>query len=139
MRSAVLLCLASAALPFGFVAPIELNGKDLHDGGVIDNVPVFPMVRRAKRLFVVLMEISKLETDEQAASLDIREKSGLTAKHWQEIARLLDLAALKVPQCPAGNYDDLPRPVVTSRKVEQLPEMLVFPPRSHFLRGGGAH
>lgn len=48
-------CLASAALPFGILTEVYVRGEHCVDGGVIDNIPLWPLIEFAKcdRILVI--------------------------------------------------------------------------------------
>jgi len=73
------ICLASAALPFGIVPPVEVNGVSYVDGGVVDNVPLHPFVEEfpLDEVFVVLLDSFKSDA---AARKDAR----LTVSNWSK-------------------------------------------------------
>lgn len=51
------ILVASAALPFGLVPPVELEGHLFVDGGVIDNVPLLPLLDwDLDEIVIVLLE-----------------------------------------------------------------------------------
>jgi predicted acylesterase/phospholipase RssA len=55
---ALQISLASAALPFGIVPPVLIDDKVCVDGGLTDNVPVFPFVDNPDfdEVFVILLQ-----------------------------------------------------------------------------------
>ena len=61
---------ASSAIP-GFIPPVELNGQQLIDGGIIDTVPVLPAVKMGARS-IVAMDVSKtLKPDPEQSPLSL--------------------------------------------------------------------
>jgi predicted acylesterase/phospholipase RssA len=129
MVDQIKVLLASAALPFGVVPSIEWDGKRLVDGGVADNVPLYP-VARADEVFVVLLEPIRGRT--------MREL-GLTPERWTAIDRLYRMLLY-----PAPSYhmyeppDPMPKRVIADRPPERFPEVHIFAPRrsiGNFLTG----
>ena len=56
--------LASAALPFGLTPSIQVDDENRVDGGVVDNLPIYPLicVERCRRLLVIRLRV-KSECD----------------------------------------------------------------------------
>jgi predicted patatin/cPLA2 family phospholipase len=103
------LCLASAALPFGIVAPVRIGRVDHVDGGVADNVPIFPLVaQELDEVYVVLLE--HFNDDEVA-----KAKNNLTLQGWMRIDRLLRVLDRGVP---SGDWT-----------LEELPYQFENPPK----------
>jgi predicted acylesterase/phospholipase RssA len=86
------LCLASAALPFGIVPPIEIDGITYCDGGVVDNCPVFPILNTGllDEIYVLLLEPCKSEER-------MKRAIGVDVQNWSDRDRQLRLAAFARP------------------------------------------
>jgi predicted acylesterase/phospholipase RssA len=127
------LLLASAALPLGIFPPIHFDSKEYVDGGIADNLPIFPLVTLEQCSEVVVVALRPT-----------RENSLLT--HWQGIDRSLRRRALSMKQAEelyyaeldrrGGNRNEAPQyePPVTLRlrSPESWPEqtVLIAPKRS---------
>src|SRR5262249_46211341 len=99
------ICLASAALPFGIVPPVEVNGVSYVDGGVVDNVPLHPFVEEfpLDEVFVVLLDSFKSDA---AARKDAR----LTVSNWSKRQRAIEVCKFPHPAAvqPFSWHLDLP-------------------------------
>jgi len=129
MVDQIKILLASAALPFGVVPSIEWGSKRLVDGGVADNVPLYP-VARAEEVFVVLLEPIRGRT---------MHELGLTPERWTAIDRLYRMLLY-----PAPSYymyvppDPMAKRVIAERPPERFPEVRAFAPKrsiGNFLTG----
>lgn len=58
--------LASSSIPVLF-APVEINGKLYADGGVLENIPITPLVGRCRKMVVV--NVSPLQKDVELKNL----------------------------------------------------------------------
>ena len=125
--------LASAALPFGIVPPVEIDDKDYVDGGVADNLPIFP-VADCDELVVVRCNP---DLDPQEA-IDAREKD-----RWRKIQRVLDLVEFSGGSGSffleeAGSIKNDPPIRCPYREPSRFPKLRVLAPSSDlgsFLRG----
>src|SRR5262249_18402852 len=88
----VALLLASAALPFGIVPSIEFRGEQLVDGGVADNVPIYPLVQyeSCDELVVVRLDPAPGTNLDDANEAEYVE-------NWQRIHRMHQLLSLNEP------------------------------------------
>jgi hypothetical protein len=84
-------CLASAALPFGIVPPVEMEEVEYVDGGVVDNVPFTPLIGKVDEIFVVLLQPYR---NEELAARSV----GLTRQRWADLLRLAELSRLPLPE-----------------------------------------
>lgn len=89
-RLACDICLASAALPFGVVPDVLVEGEHYVDGGVTDNTPIHPFVERADEVYVVLL--STYEDDGHAIRAE-----GLTEAAWSVRRRFEDVCSFAAP------------------------------------------
>jgi predicted acylesterase/phospholipase RssA len=131
-------CLASAALPFGIVPPVKIGGRSYVDGGVADNVPLFPLVQNHAlvEVFVVLLE----PFDDEQSAIALNK---LTSEGWTETDRLIRVAAAGVPdgewtrgETPFVRAD--PPVCIPRRKPDRFPLIRVFAPKKslgNFLSG----
>jgi hypothetical protein len=90
------LLLASAALPLGIFPSIHVDSKEYVDGGMADNLPIFPLVTLEQCSEVVVVALRPTQED-----------SLLT--HWQDIDRSLRRRALSVEQAAKLYYSELYR------------------------------
>lgn len=72
-RTGVLL--ASAALPFGIFPQVNIQGNNYVDGGVADNLPMYPIVTMEKCEEVVVIRLNKSSNLKDLLS------------HWQRVDR----------------------------------------------------
>jgi predicted acylesterase/phospholipase RssA len=113
------LCLASAALPFGIVPPVEISGVSYCDGGVVDNCPVYPFLNSGllDEIYVLLLEPCKSEERMgRAIGVDVRK--------WSDRNRQLRLAAFPPPKpvhTKLWGGDEYPY-----RKRNKIPTVLPF-------------
>ncbi len=73
-------CMASAALPFGIFPPV--NGS--LDGGVVDNVPYYPLIKWCDVDTIVVIRLTPEDDDLMLPSSDALRKA-----RWQSIDRLV--------------------------------------------------
>jgi hypothetical protein len=73
--------LASAALPFGIVPRVTLRGENHVDGGMIDNVPIYPLIDLAPCDEIVVIQLSP----KRGGDSEYR-------RNWQRIDRLVRLS-----------------------------------------------
>lgn len=80
---------ASAALPFGLIAAMLVNGHDVVDGGVADNVPVRPLVdiERCDVLFVF-----RLNRENTPRFDDLTAQHPDMENHWKRSWRKEDVS-----------------------------------------------
>lgn len=127
------ILLASAALPFGLLPSITVGGREFVDGGLADNVPIFPFVDDSTdEVFVVLLDHDLPESAEDWEELIRRQ--------WPKTDLLLrraDLALLpmsiQASELATWNHLDL-----QARTVPRIPRIVVFRPSKPlggFLRG----
>ena len=127
IHDAARACTASAALPFGLVAAVNIDGRSYVDGGVVDNVPIFPFVntQSVDKLFVVLLD--HFDSDADAIA-----KAGLTPEEWSRKKRLDALRYVPLPP-DSLPYEKLihhsPPVVVPLEAPAHFPEITLFYPR----------
>jgi hypothetical protein len=128
---AVQCCLASAALPLGIVSPVLIDRENHVDGGVVDNVPLFPFLEEyaASEIFVVLLE----SFPTKAAAL---RKVRLLLNRWRELDRILKVAMFEPPNPVRGISKELPYSkknnppvVIPFRRRVRFPRIRVFYPK----------
>ena len=90
------LLLASAALPLGIFPAIHVDSKEYVDGGMADNLPIFPLMTLEQCSEVVVVALRPTQED-----------SLLT--RWQDIDRSLRRRALSVEQATELYYWELYR------------------------------
>jgi hypothetical protein len=130
----IALCLASAALPYGFVEPVRDGDCLLHDGGIVDNVPVFPMIRRARRLFVLLLDMGAANLDAKEREDRLLKKNGASKDGWTELNYLLRAATLAIPT--AADHSPDQKPQVRKFAPDRWPEIVAFYPQKMPSVGG---
>jgi predicted acylesterase/phospholipase RssA len=131
-EEAIQCCLASAALPFGIVPPIELGHQRYVDGGIADNCPVYPFLNRddIDEIFIVLLTDYKSDNDA------LRE-AGATLEGWKERRRQREVAEFEIPPRFFGYIVDGPYPrrnrppkVIPYRTPKSFPVCRPFYPSS---------
>ena len=70
--------LATAALPAGLAPPVKIRDNWYVDGGVVDNVPVYPLIEREKCDVIVVLRLKPVKdtTEESATRIDIEKTGG---------------------------------------------------------------
>ena len=129
LEDQIRMLLASAALPFGVVPSVDWNGHRLVDGGVVDNVPLYPVSGSAEAFVVLLEPVGK----RTLAQLE------LTETRWTAIDRGYRL--LLHPMEPIEVFR-IPKPsktrVIPERTPDSFPIVRVFAPKKslgNFLTG----
>jgi len=131
-EDAIQCCLASAAMPFGIVPPVQLGQHRYVDGGVIDNCPVYPFLNRddIDEIFVVLLSPYRSDDDALRAA-------GATVEKWQERKRQIEVTEFPVPSRFFDRAMDAPfqrrnRPpkVLPYRTPKPFPVCIPFYPSS---------
>jgi len=74
------LLAASAALPFGVVPAVQYRTMELVDGGVVDNVPAYPLIESEQCDELIIV---RLDSDRDSSSGD-----RACLEEWQRIRRL---------------------------------------------------
>jgi hypothetical protein len=128
------LCLASAALPFGIVPPVQIGGVTYCDGGVVDNCPVHPFLNTGMldEIYVLLLEPCKSEER-------MKRAIGVDVQKWSERDRQLRLAAFPRPaavhaklwggdEYPYEKRNKVPT-VLPYRYPRSLPSVVLFYPK----------
>lgn len=108
--------LASASLPFGFLPSVRIDEHEFVDGGIADNVPIFPLIDGSTdELFVVLLDCNSAKEANQRVNsmVDLWSQTDLACRladlpqppnsvheaeliHWQH----LDLEERTMPKMP---------------------------------------
>lgn len=94
-------CLASAALPFGLVAAVKIRKDMCVDGGVIDNVPLWPSIEREHCDWILVLHHSpgnKSKEDQQTSDLE----------EWQIRERSYRLRGFPMPTSIFESQDEMP-------------------------------
>jgi predicted acylesterase/phospholipase RssA len=83
------LLLATAALPFGLIAPVKVDGHWYSDGGQADNIPFTPLIDSCgcDEIFVINLQGGKKVL--RSIANESRQK------HWQALDRRARVAALR--------------------------------------------
>lgn len=89
---AINYCAASAALPFGIVPPISINGIDYVDGGIIDNCPIIPFYDLSENDEIYILLLTPYTNDDDAI-----RGSKISYLDCKKRKRLLDLAKFPIP------------------------------------------
>jgi hypothetical protein len=125
------LLLASAALPFGLLPPIEVEREVLVDGGIIDNVPAFPLVQAGfDELFIIVLD--------HIAPTDPEHWRALLARQWVELELKLRSAATALPPDSVHRSQGHRWPVPEPRTPPPMPRVVVIRPSApigRFLSG----
>jgi hypothetical protein len=87
-------CLASAALPFGIVPPVQIGETIYVDGGLTDNVPVFPFINDPahKEVFVIMLQPPKRCSKPGDDEASPRRMAGLDDDCWSKRERAIRVA-----------------------------------------------
>jgi predicted acylesterase/phospholipase RssA len=129
VETAVTVCLASSALPFGIVPSVRV-GKELYvDGGLTDNVPVFPFLDSSDldEVFVVLLEpVESLPRTLHRIGCDI---DGFSVRD-----RAIRVAKYPIPgSMPigegTGSSRNRPPTVIPFRYPKSMPQVRIFHPK----------
>jgi len=119
------LCLASAALPFGIVPSVEIDGVQYSDGGTCDNVPVFPLLNMGLDEIVVILLAPY--RNEAKLMRDI----GVDSEVWSERDRLQRIAQIKIPKPtrqPPRKRQRGSSPSVPLRSLPSMPNVVLLSP-----------
>ncbi|HEY5021502.1 MAG TPA: patatin-like phospholipase family protein [Gemmatimonadaceae bacterium] len=130
-ETAVRCCLASAALPFGIVQPVEVLSHTLVDGGVADNTPVFPFMndKDIREIYVVLVERIRRARDTAIAI-------GATPETWAKRDRDIRIVDFAIPRSypifsdPPYQIRERPPKWFSVRQLEHMPSVKIFSPSS---------
>lgn len=121
-------CLASAALPFGIVAPIRIKNRLYVDGGVADNVPFFALSEmELDEVFVVLLQPARSRKTEE-------KLMGADSQAWMERDRAIRNAEIPVPKprlrelIPKADRK-LKSFEAPSRTAPKMPQIVLFAPK----------
>jgi hypothetical protein len=129
-------CLASAALPFGIVQPVAIDGKTYVDGGLTDNVPVFPFIDDPEVLEVYIILLEPLKSWD-----NIARKIGFDQYSWSQKDRLARVAkhAVQTRVLGLGTWGkNRPPKVVPFRVAKHFPRPTLLGPKrclGNFLSG----
>jgi predicted acylesterase/phospholipase RssA len=128
------LCLASAALPFGIVPAVIIDGISYCDGGVVDNCPIHPFLNTGilDEIYVVLLEPCRSEERTKRAI-------GVDVQKWSKRHRQLQLASFPSPapvrtklwggaKFPYEKRNKTPS-VLPYRYPHSLPKVVLFYPK----------
>jgi predicted acylesterase/phospholipase RssA len=107
-------CLASAALPFGIVRAVEINRTQHVDGGVADNIPLFPLVEHLPQIDeVFVVALDAFDDDDNASA-----KCGMTPEGWSKIKRL---DKVRIFDLPCGDWPLIDTPYKSSWPPKTIP------------------
>jgi hypothetical protein len=127
------LLIASAALPFGLLPSVAINGHDLVDGGIADNRPIFPLLdSHVDELFLVVLKPEREKTwEEWVAHL---------SKEWSDTDLLCRRADLKLPPDSIDDWtvSEWKHLILQARPSPPIPPVVLFQPSEPlggFLRG----
>ena len=114
------LLLASAALPFGIVPAVTYQGRDLVDGGVVDNVPRYPLIEFEHCDELVVLTLDSSESDSGAEG---------ALKDWQRIHRLFKIRNETAPPIhrdfPPRNQDNDPPRIIPYEQPGHWPKRIL--------------
>ena len=94
IKDAAAHVLASAALPFGLTAPVQIGESQYVDGGVVDNTPWFPMIDYE------LDEIIIVALEPYGSEQDAIEKLKISVTTWKENRFFVENAKMFFPMDP---------------------------------------
>jgi predicted acylesterase/phospholipase RssA len=86
------IILASAPLPFGIFPPVDIGGKTYCDGGVADNLPIYPLTNENACDELVIIQLRP--KSESVASIEGGSKQVSYKKYWSAIDRTIRLGSL---------------------------------------------
>jgi predicted acylesterase/phospholipase RssA len=116
-----LALLASAALPLGIVPSVTIRSTEYVDGGIADNLPVYPCLgHNVDEIFVIALEPESSGNSE-----------AVSPRRWSNIQRLLELAAWPLPESRSGNFESIknvPPKRIPLRPPPAWPSVKVFRP-----------
>jgi hypothetical protein len=120
------MLLASAALPFGLLPCIKVGSLKVVDGGIIDNVPIFPVIDESiDELFIVALE--QFESRSEAI-----EKLKLDGQAWSNTDLLIRKASVVIPSQltheQVKKFGFPPRDI-EPREAPRMPRMVLFYPK----------
>lgn len=126
-QTAARACAASAALPFGIVASVKIDNGSYVDGGMVDNVPIFPFVNSDSidEVFVIILRHYK--SDKKAI-----EREDLTPDEWSRKKRLLALTQVPLPpdSLPSDKLVHHSPPVIVPLETPaRFPGLTLFYPK----------
>ncbi len=103
---------ASAALPFGIFPSVTLEGTEYIDGGVVDNIPSYPILKnyRCDEVYVVRLR---------------PHHSGDIEKSWKRVDRRLRVAAMDESKCKSMYHGSMKR-----RRKVGLVDVAIDPPEN---------
>ena len=106
------ILMASAAIPFGIFPEIEFEGDKYIDGGLADNIPIFPILEfhKCDEIFVIRLRPNKEEEIEN---------------NWRQVERRFRVAQLDRAQC----YK-MYREAMKSKKTSNLVDERIYPPEN---------
>jgi predicted acylesterase/phospholipase RssA len=118
-EDAILACMASAALPFGTVPPVVVNGEESVDGGLADNLPCHPLIRDEHCELLIVVCLSP--------EAEHRPKN-FYAQEWRRIERLQKLVDFEPP---TGEFLRIPKTYaqVSVEEPEFWPEIVTHYPK----------
>ena len=120
-------CLASAALPFGIVQPVIINGKIYVDGGLTDNVPVFPFLDDPKVVEVYIIALQPVVDWKRFA-----HKIGFDQQSWSQKDRVARVAKYPIQHQVLGLGTwgrNRPPKIIPFRTLGYLPRPILFQPK----------
>jgi hypothetical protein len=130
--SAAKILLASAALPYGIVPPVQIEELTLVDGGVVDNCPIHPFLNddSIEELCVVL-----LDPVHPRAVLKTLRSIGVDETLWQKRERLRMLSRIPLPKkIPKSKR---PPKAINPPSLAYIPTIFLFAPDETKGRLGG--
>jgi hypothetical protein len=129
---ALLACLASAALPFGIVPPVVIDGKKYVDGGLTDNVPVFPFINDPEVLEIYIILLEPAKSWEHIAC-----KIGFDKLSWSNKDRAARVAEYPI-ETQSTFAKNKPPKIVPFRMPQYFPRPILLRPKrclGNFLSG----
>lgn len=122
------LLLASAALPFGIVPSINVQGHRFVDGGTVDNIPVYPLIEYENCSELVVIRLDHLDKNPGPGDDYMRE--------WQRIDRLLrirDIEAFTIDSRnpPSPRKNDPPVAVPYEQPTKWPNRIVTLSPSEH--------
>ncbi len=111
---------ASAALPFGVFPSVQHHGVEYIDGGIADNLPVYPLVESEKCDELIVIRVRP-------------HADGDVHRYWQRVDRCLRLADVPMSKCRCM-YEEAMKKGRTSRLIDERIDPPVNFPYNDFPR-----
>jgi len=123
------LVLASASLPFGIVPGVRVNGMTCVDGGMADNLPLFPLVTRERCDEIVVIHLRPKE------DISVGPHSDEYLAYCKSIDYQLFVADLEERDALTGGTCPEPKPIPKRPELAFWPQKIITVAPSRRLGG----